>query len=366
MKTGARVLHIIPNLAQGGAETQLLELVSANNAHKICQLLPKKNNINIIRKDIYSLNMKRKIPDIRAFYNLSKIINEVKPDIIHSWMYHSCLLEVLLRKITKNKNTPLVWGLRCSNMNVNYYSKQLKLIIKACRFFSYTADLIVHNSYQGKIIHDSLGYNKENIVVSNGIDTIKYTPNNVLRNNFRKKYKISKATKVLLCVARLDPMKDHKTLLESFEKVKKVYSQVVLILAGLGTEKFNNINNIIALGGNNKINEVYAASDIIVSSSAFGEGFSNALGEGMASGLIPVATNVGDAKYIIKNLGKIVEPKNSNKLASAILEVLNLSENDFINYKNKVRLRIIEHFSKDIMLKNYDRIYNDLIAGVKK
>ena len=123
---------------------------------------------------------------------------------------------------------------------------------------------------------------------------------------------------------------------------------------------------MIALGCNDKINEVYAASDIIISSSAFGEGFSNALGEGMASGLVPVSTNVGDAKYIIKNLGKIVDPKSSTKLARAVLEVLNLSENDFKSYQNKVRVRIIDHFSKDIMLKNYDKIYNDLIAGVKK
>ncbi len=366
MKIGAKVLHIIPNLAQGGAETQLLELVSKNNTHIICQLLSEKNNKNIISKNIYSLNMKRKIPDIRAFYKLYKIIHEVKPDIIHSWMYHSCLLEVLLRKITNNKNIPLVWGLRCSNMDLHYYSKQLKLIIKVCSFFSYTPNLIVHNSYRGKIIHDSLGFNKINIVISNGIDTKKYAPNKIFRNNFRKKYQISHTTKVLLCVSRLDPMKDHITLLASFKKIKKAYSEVILVLAGLGTEKFCNIENVIALGGNDKINEVYAASDIIVSSSAFGEGFSNALGEGMASGLVPVATNVGDAKYIIKNLGKVVNPKSSNKLANAVIEVLNLSENDFISYKTKVRIRIIDHFSKDIMLKNYDRVYNDLRAGVIK
>ena len=364
MKIRAKVLHIIPNLAQGGAETQLLELVSKNNTHMICQLLLEKNNINITSKNIYSLNMKRKIPDIRAFYKLYKIIHEVKPDIIHTWMYHSCLLEVLLRKITNIKKIPLVWGLRCSNMELHNYSKQLKLIIKACSFFSYTPNLIVHNSYQGKIIHDSLAFNKNNIVISNGIDTKKYAPNKIFRNNFRKKYKIHHSTKVLLCVARLDPMKDHITLLESFKKIKKTYSEVILVLAGLGTEKYSNIDNVIALGSNDKINEIYAASDIIVSSSAFGEGFSNALGEGMSSGLVPVATNVGDARYIINNLGKVVDPKSSNKLANGVIEILNLSENDFMSYKIKVRTRILDHFSKDIMLKNYDKVYNDLIVGV--
>ena len=366
MKKNYRVLHIIPSLAQGGAERQLLELVSENNSHNICQLLPEKNNLYITDKPIYSLNMKRKTPDLGVFYRLYKIINEIKPDIIHSWMYHSCLIETLLRIIIKNKNVPLVWGLRCSDMDIKYYSRQLRFIIKSCRFFSYRPDLIVHNSYQGKKIHDALGFNKKNIVISNGIDTEKYSPNKTYRNNFRNKYKISDRTKVLLCVSRFDPMKDHKTLLESFKKIKTVCPHVVLVLAGSGTEKFSNMDNIIALGAYNGINEVYAGSDIIVSSSAFGEGFSNALGEGMASGLIPIATNVGDSKFIIEKLGRLVEPRNPNKLAHAILEVLHLSENDFLSYKNKVRMRILESFSKNIMLSNYNKVYKDIMVRGKK
>ena len=181
------------------------------------------------------------------------------------------------------------------------------------------------------------------------------------KNKFREKFNISRNTKLLLCVARYDPMKDHVTLLKSFENIKKSFSDAILILAGSGTEKFSNIDKVINLGAYTNINEVYSASDIIISSSAFGEGFSNAIGEGMASGLIPVSTNVGDAKFIIKDTGKIVDIKDHIKLSRAVLEVFKMSEVEYKDYKLKARNRIINYFSKEKMIKNYNNIYKNII-----
>ncbi len=54
--------------------------------------------------------------------------------------------------------------------------------------------------------------------------------------------------------------------------------------------------------------DLYPIADIVVSSSAFGEGFSNAVAEGMSAGLIPVATDVGDTMRIIGDTGHLVPP----------------------------------------------------------
>ena len=218
MNKEIKVLHIIPNLALGGAERQLIEILSENKEHEVCLLLSdsetqKYKNVN---NNIHSLNMKRKIPDIRAFYRLNKIINIINPQIIHCWMYHSCLIEVIVRKFIKNNNIPVIWGLRCSNMDVKYYSMQFNLIIKACKYFSAIPSLIINNSHQGKIIHDKIGFTNKSIVLSNGIDTKKFSPRKEYRNSFRKFYNIEENVKVLLCVARYDAMKDHLTLIEAF------------------------------------------------------------------------------------------------------------------------------------------------------
>ena len=369
MQGKIKVLHIIPNLGQGGAERQLIELLNENNTHEVCQLLQKGYYDKYLSDKgtiIYNLNMKRKLPDIRAFYKLNSIISISKPDIIHCWMYHSCLLEVLLRKLGRNRNIPVIWGLRCSNMDVKYYSLQLKLIIKACSYFSSKPNIIINNSYEGKNIHDKLGFTKNSIVIPNGIDTKKFSPNKKNRSNFRKYYSISNDTKVLLSVARVDPMKDHQTLLKAFSKIRLLVPNVLLILAGLGTEKFAQEKKVLALGAYKNIHEVYNASDIIISSSAFGEGFSNALGEGMASGLVPIATDVGDAKKIIADIGKIISIRNHNEMCEAIKDVINYNDIDLLNIKNNARGRIKKYYSKEKMVNNYNHIYESILTDVGK
>ena len=105
----------------------------------------------------------------------------------------------------------------------------------------------------------------------------------------------------------------------------------------------------------------FSSCDIIISSSAFGEGFSNALAEGMASSLIPIATNVGDAKHIVGNTGKVINPKNVLELYNAIKELLELNEQNFITKKILAKNRINENFNKFKMLDSYNQVYNKLL-----
>ena len=368
MNNEVKVLHIIANLGQGGAERQLLELLDNNMTHEVCQLVPngyyERYLLNKGTK-IYNLNMKRKIPDIRVFFELNKVINISKPKIIHCWMYHSCLIEAILRKFGFNKKIPIIWGIRCSNMDTKFYSFQLKMVIKACKYFSNNTDLIVNNSYTGKITHDEIGFNKKSIVVPNGIDIDKFFQDTNARIDFRERYNISDDTKILLCVSRVDPMKDHQTLLSVFKKIQLFFPNVILILAGIGTEKYINEKKVIALGSYKNIHEVYSASDIIISSSAFGEGFSNAIGEGMASGLIPISTDVGDAREIIDDKGIVVPSRDKNKMFDAIKEVLNFDKHEFKKRKNEARQRIVNKYAKEKMVLNYKNIYNSIINGIE-
>ena len=169
-----------------------------------------------------------------------------------------------------------------------------------------------------------------------------------------------------MCAARVDPMKDHDTLIKAFNIVRNSHSNAYLLLAGEGTQRFKNIDGIIGLGPHEKINEIYSASDFIVSSSAFGEGFSNALGEGMANGLIPISTNVGDAKFIIDNIGKLVDTKNHKLLADSLLWCLKLNKNEYKKRSLKAKNRIRNYFSTEVMLKNYSNIYNKIFIDMKK
>ena len=46
----------------------------------------------------------------------------------------------------------------------------------------------------------------------------------------------------------------------------------------------------------------------------------------MASGLPCISTDVGDAKYIVQDLGSIVPPRNAQALADAILAYVQKTE----------------------------------------
>ena len=109
-------------------------------------------------------------------------------------------------------------------------------------------------------------------------------------------------------------MKDQATFLAAMTQLPDLFA----LLVGAGTETLAATHNVVRLGRRNDVPRLFAAADFVVSSSRFGEGFSNALGEGMACGLPAVATDVGDAKLIVGDTGLVVPPGDPHALAAAI------------------------------------------------
>ena len=105
------------------------------------------------------------------------------------------------------------------------------------------------------------------------------------------------------------------------------------------------------------IEEYYSACDIIAVPSRFGEGFSNVLAEGMLCKLLPVATNVGDAKKIISDTGFISKNYSSQEIAKSLEEALNLNKKDISVKKEKARTRILKKYS----IKKMSLLYNNIL-----
>lgn len=112
------------------------------------------------------------------------------------------------------------------------------------------------------------------------------------------------------------------------------------------------------LGETTDIARLLAACDLTVSNSAFGEGFSNALLEGMSCGLPAVATDVGDAREIVGDTGLIVPPGNPEALAEAINSLLEEPEESRLRRRERARDRVIEKFSLEVAVEKFERLYN--------
>jgi len=319
-------MHVITGLDIGGAEMQLTHLVMARQAGGakdiVVSLIPGgalRGRLEQAGIAVHDLGMRRGRPSLAALLRLRALIRRFRPSIVQSWMYHADLIAAFaLRYSGRWKETPLIWGIRCSNMNLTDYNRGLRLTVWLCARYSYLPDLVVANSEAGLEAHYRLGYRPfRSQVVDNGIDTERFSPSAELRDEVRTELGIEPNVPVVAHIARVDPMKDHATLLRAMRELP----DVELLLIGHGTEQLASRPNWHGLGRRGDVPRLLAACDLIVCSSAYGEGFSNAIAEGMATGLPAISTDVGDAARIVGESGRIVRPGDATALANAIHEL---------------------------------------------
>ena len=316
------VMHVITGLGVGGAETMLASLAKAEAAADtppvVVSLTPGGAigaQLEAAGIDVFDLGMVRGRPSPGALFKLCGLIRRFRPAVLQSWMYHANLMATGALSLSGRRRTVHYWGIRCSDMDLDAYGWVFRMVVKAGAIFSHWPDAVTCNSEAGIAVHESLGYRPRRfILVDNGIDTVRFAPDPETRTAIREELGIAPEVPVIATAARVDPMKDYPNLLAALDQLP----DVTAIVMGDGTEALPDRPGLIRLGRCDRVAQVLAAADLIVSASAYGEGFSNAIAEGMACGLPAVATDVGDARRIVGDTGTIVEPRNSAILTAAI------------------------------------------------
>ena len=148
-------------------------------------------------------------------------------------------------------------------------------------------------------------------------------------------------------------MKDQANFLSAMGQLPSV----VGVMVGAGTQDLAVPPNVRALGVRRDTSELYPVGDIIASTSAFGEGFSNVIAEGMSAGLIPVVTDVGDARRIVGDCGWVVPPRDPPAFAIALGEVTKLPAAERRSRGLAARRRVVENFTLAQCVEKYRRLY---------
>jgi glycosyltransferase involved in cell wall biosynthesis len=367
MNSGRKILHVITDLNTGGAETMLCRIATSDgppNVHMIFSLLPGGRLAAPLRaagNEVVEANFRSPTGIVRGLRALSRVIKRFEPDVIQGWMYHGDFAALLgLALSGRRRQTALVWSIRCSELDFSRYSLQLRAIVKLWALFSSRPDAVIANSLSGLEAHRAFGLRGRNeYVIANGVDVVQYRPDPSARQLVRAQLGIDAKAVVLAHVARVDPMKDHDTFLRAMAMIPNVQALAI----GAGTEKLPAVPNVHGLGLRTDIPSLLAASDFVVSSSAFGEGFSNAIMEGMACGLPAVATDVGAARLIVGDSGVIVPPRDARAFATAIGSLAAESQEKRDNRSRRARAHICEDYSLAKTIAQFNAVYDSIRRG---
>lgn len=321
--------------------------------------------------EVHTLNMRRGIPNPVAMCHLLNILRNRQPHILQTWLYHADLLGLLAGKLAR---VPvIVWNLRCSELNKNDHSRFLFLTLQMLTKLSHVPKAIIVNSKTGRLSHEGLGYKPARWeTITNGFDINLFSPSQDTRSSFRKSLRLPEQTPLIGLIARLHPMKDHANFLNAASKLHKRRPDVHFVLVGQGINKQNTslMKQITALGLHKHVHLLGERDDIaaitaaldIASSSSYGEGFPNSVGEAMACGVPCVVTDAGDSAYIVGETGFVVPPRDPCALADVLNKLLSMSSEERQALGLSARKRIVSFFSIDAITKQYENLYYEIVS----
>ena len=346
-----KIVFLTPGLGVGGAERQLALLANGlkekNHRPIIISLSPEAETLREYKTlETHICPIQRGTGLLPSFLKLRRKLRHINPDIIQGWMYAGNIFSSLCA-INLN-NSSVFHSVRASNMDGKRYG--LQTLVNG--WLSYIADGVSVNSIAGVKFHQRKGFNKDKLIfIPNGIDTEKFNTNPQLRKKIRQQLGFTPDEKIVLYVARLDPMKAHDTVLA----VAKQSPDIRFVLVGKETQTLKAPTNVSCLGVWEDMTELYNAADLLINISRFGEGFPNVIGEAMACNLRVLTNDVGDSINIIGDTGFICNSMEAGTIAQQLKAVVSAEESG--HELPSPREKILSSFSVDAMIRAHTTLY---------
>lgn len=380
-----KILHIITVFSIGGAtENTLLtargflekgykvDILTGPNISSEGDMydLAKKFGVNVITLS----SLKRKIDvfsDIIAFLKIYSFIRKNKYSIVHT---HSSKAGIIGRIAAKLAGTTTIvhtiHGLPFHEYQNPLLNKFYVLIEKIGARFS-NKIVTVTNKIISDSIKKGIGVKNKFQVVRSGFDLSSYLEKDINREEIRQTFGISKKDIVIGKIARFSELKGHKYLIEAVQKIISSDIHIKVLLVGSGelenkikcnVKELNLEKNIIFTGliEYEKVPEIISALDILVHTSLL-EGLARVFAQAYLLRKPVVSFDIDGASEVVVNneTGFLVEPKNSDQLAEAIIKLIKdqrLRERFGESGYNLVR----ENWSQEKMVEDLELIYNQL------
>lgn len=368
-------MHVVHGLGTGGTEEGIRKLLLGLNSDKFEQVVCTIGSSPSIdhRSGARVLSLAQPMDRYSLLIGkLARIIRCERPHIVHSRNWGAIEAIPAARLAGVKAAIHSEHGLESDTYQRQPWRR--KLIRRMCfrwanRVFTVSAGL---KDYYVK----QLGIRNCNIdVIPNGVDTDRFSANEGRRAVIREKLGARSEMVVIGTVGRLDPIKDHLTLLKAAEMLE-LKDRLRLIIVGDGAtrgvieaslSKYQELGKrTVMVGATDDVVSYLSAFDIFVLPS-LAEGMSNALLEAMSMGLACVASRTGGNPELIEDrqAGMLFEPRRAAQLADC-LRILISNQPLRQEVGANARRRVEATFSLRRMLSDYAELYLDVATREKR
>ena len=356
------MVHVITNFAGvGGAEMMLARLIQQTEhdyQHVIIALMKTSKVYQSTLERCQShyalgwngLNTLSTVSQLRA------LLKKLQPATVQCWMYHANAL-TSLSVIGLAKKPKVVWGIHHSLASPKDESISTKIALGISKILSQQPSAIIYCAHSSMQQHQAFGFKNGNSqVIANGVFLDKFHPN----------LQLNQPT-IIGFAGRYHTAKGYPYLFETMGLLKN--ENIIFKIAGAGASLENadvkalfeqyqlDAEKVHLLDQISDMPAFYQSVDAFLMTSIT-EGFPNVLVEAMASGLPCISTDVGDAKYIVQDLGSIVPPRNAQVLADAILQYAQKTEAEKQALKQATRERVEQNFSIATVSRQYMQVWS--------
>ncbi|WP_367329721.1 glycosyltransferase [Sphingobacterium multivorum] len=318
-----RILHIINNLAFGGAESLLVSMLPlVNVTHQVEVLLLDGRESTLLAK-LESYNIKVIKLTNRGLYNpfiifkLISIFNNY--DIVHVHLFPSMYYAAMAKLLSRSKVKLVFTEHSTNNLRLKYW---LFRLVDRFIYLNYTKIICI--TPEVKKVLMNLGIkDKKLCVIYNGIEVEKFI---AAEGYERSSFGYSGDDILLIMVAAFRREKNHSVVVKSLSKLGPRYK---LILVGDGTlrnnvelevKELDLVDRVKFLGVRNDVHRLFKMCNIGILSSHW-EGFGLAAVEAMASGLPVVASDVPGLAEIVGGGGLLFKEGDITDLTEKIVSL---------------------------------------------
>jgi len=315
--------------------------------------------------------------DLKAVYELYRIIKKEKPFIVHSHTPKAGTLGMLAAKLAGIPNRlHTIAGLPLLES-----TGKKRMLLNSVEKFTYAcATLILPNSFGIKTIILEEGFCRATKLKilgngsSNGIDVSHYS-NDAVDKNIATKLKedlgIVEDDTVFIFIGRVVKDKGINELAEAFDAISKINPKAKLIIVGPSEDHLDPVDpatesiittnkNIHAVGLIKDIRPYLFISDIFVFPS-YREGFPNVVLQSNAMGIPCIVSDINGSNEIVEHNhnGLIVPTKDVQALKDAMLELL-LDPAKTEKLAMHCRDNIVKKYKREVIWKEMLKLYKSL------